>query len=304
MKRIRVKWAIWSLVVVVLAVATGFLLRPVSYFRGAEYLRETFSGVESHSVQVAGHRVHYLAEGPAGGPVVVLVHGLGGHAEDWLNLAPFLAHAGYRVYMPDLIGYGRSDQPTDFTYSVRNEAAVVTGFFDAMGLQQVRLGGWSMGGWIVELVAAEHPERVSRLVVFDAAGLYIRPTWDPALFTPQTAGQLDELEALLMPDPKPVPGFVARDILRVTRRDGWVVKRAIDTMRTGQDTTDNLLPRLKMPVLIEWGALDHITPPNQAQIIHRLVPQSQLDIIDGCGHLAPAQCTAQMGPHVVGFLQQ
>ncbi len=158
--------------------------------------------MESRTVQVEGHRVHYLAEGPANGPVVVLVHGLGGSAEDWRNLAPYLAKAGFRVYMPDLLGYGRSDRPADFSYSVRDEAAVVVGFMDALGLKQVDLGGWSMGGWIAEIVAAEHPERVSRLMLFDAAGLYVKPDWDTDLFTPTTPAELDELDALLTPHPR------------------------------------------------------------------------------------------------------
>jgi pimeloyl-ACP methyl ester carboxylesterase len=56
-----------------------------------------------------------------------------------------------------------------------------------------------------------------------------------------------------------------------------------------------------MPVLIVWGSLDQITPPDQALTIHRLVPQSQLDFIDGCGHLAPLQCAPQIGPKLVAF---
>ena len=64
---------------------------------------------------------------------------------------------------------------------------MVVGFMDALGLKQVELGGWSMGGWIVEIVAAEHPERVSRLMLFDAAGLNEKPDWNTDLFTPSTA---------------------------------------------------------------------------------------------------------------------
>lgn len=298
------KRTLWTLLVLVLIAGIDFFLRPVSYFNASMYLREAFTGVENRTVQVAGHRIHYLAEGPSNGPAVVLVHGLGGRAEDWLNLAPYLAKAGFRVYMPDLVGYGRSDRPADFPYTVHDEAAIVVGFFDALHLKQVELGGWSMGGWIVELVAAGHPERVSRLILFDAAGLYAAPSWNTGLFTPANAAELDQLEALLMPNPPRTPSFVARDILRLARTDGWVVRRALSTMWTGQDATDPLLPTLKMPVLIEWGALDRITPPDQAEKMHQLIPQSRLDMIPGCGHLAPRQCTAQIGPKVVTFAQQ
>jgi pimeloyl-ACP methyl ester carboxylesterase len=289
----------------VLAAAGGLLfwLRPVSCFNGFLYARMYVSGVESRSVMVDGHRLHYDAEGPAGGPVVVLVHGLGGHAEDWLNLAPWLARAGYRVYMPDLLGYGRSEKPADFSYSVTDQAEVVVGFFDALGLKQVDLAGWSMGGWIVQIVAGAHPERVKRLILIDSAGIYERPAWDTRLFTPATLAELDQLDALMMPHPTPIPGFIARDILRVSRRNAWVVRRALAGMLTGRDATDNLLPKLKMPVLIEWGEVDRITPADEAATIHRLVPQSELDVLSGCGHLAPVQCASQMGPKVLAFVE-
>ncbi|MGB7264947.1 MAG: alpha/beta hydrolase [Terracidiphilus sp.] len=298
------KWVLLAAIVLAVIAGIGFLMRPVSYFDGWMYLQEYLSGVQSRWLQVEGDRVHYLAEGPANGPVVVLVHGLGGSAEDWRNLAPYLAHAGFRVYMPDLLGYGRSEKPADFSYSVRDEAAVVIGFMDALGLKQVDLGGWSMGGWIVELVAVEHPERVARLMLFDAAGLNVKPEWDTGLFTPTTADQLDQLDALLMPQPPHVPSYVARDILRLSQKNGWVVKRSLATMMTAQDVTDNLLPRLKMPVLILWGAVDRIVPLNQAETMHRLIPQSELDVFAGCGHLAPLQCTSEMGPKVVKFVEE
>jgi pimeloyl-ACP methyl ester carboxylesterase len=248
--------------------------------------------------------VHYETEGPASGPVVVLVHGLGGRAEDWRDLAPYLAKAGFRVCMPDLIGYGRSEKPADFSYSVHDEADVVVGFLDALGLSQVDLGGWSMGGAIVQHVAADHPERVKRLMLFDSAGILVLPTWDVRLFTPNTPAEIDELDALLMPHPPKVPGFVSRDILRVSNERAWIIHRALDTMMTGKDATDRLLPQLKMPVLIVWGAEDKITPPSLGETIHRLVPQSELEVIPGCGHLAPGQCAAQIAPKVLEFVNR
>jgi pimeloyl-ACP methyl ester carboxylesterase len=295
---------LWMLAALVVAAGVAFWLRPVTCFNEITYAREFATGVENHETMVDGHRIHYLAEGPAEGPAVVLVHGLGGRAEDWLNLAPWLKRAGYRVYMPDLVGYGRSEKPANYSYSVTDEAGVVIGFMDALGLKQVELGGWSMGGWIVELAAGAHPERVRRLVLFDAAGLYERPTWDTRLFTPATEDELAQLDALLMPHPPPVPGFIARDVLRTIERNSWVVRRSLNDMWTGTEATDRLLPQLKMPVLIVWGSEDRIVPLEQAETIHRLVPQSELDVAQGCGHLAPEQCTGQIGPWVVDFLRR
>jgi pimeloyl-ACP methyl ester carboxylesterase len=66
-----------------------------------------------------------------------------------------------------------------------------------------------------------------------------------------------------------MPGFVARDILRISKEHAWVIHRALDSMITGQDATDNMLPQLKMPVLIVWGSLDRIVPLEQGEMMHR-----------------------------------
>lgn len=291
-------------VLLLVVLGVGFWLRPVSYFNGLMYAHEFLSGVHGHWLTVSGYRLHYNDQGPANGPVVVLVHGLGGRGDDWRDLAPYLAKAGYHVYTPDLPGYGLSARPADFSYSVHDEADVVAGFMDGLGLKQVDLGGWSMGGTIAQHVAFRHPELVRRLMLFDSAGLPEMPKWDVRLFTPDSPAQLAQLDALLMPVPPDVPGFIARDIVRIMKKNAWVVHRAMDSMLTGKDATDQLLPQLKMPVLIVWGGVDQITPLSLGETMHRLVPQSQLDVIPSCGHLAPRQCAARIGPDVVQFEKQ
>jgi pimeloyl-ACP methyl ester carboxylesterase len=297
----------WTAVIVIASLAAvliGFWDHPLGYFNELTYIQMRLGGAGSRYVTVEGHRVHYYVTGPSGGPPVVLVHGLGGRSEDWRNLAPYLVHAGFRVYMPDLLGYGRSAKPADFSYSIPAEAEMVVDFMNALGLKQVDLGGWSMGGWIVQYLAASHPDRIARLVLFDSAGLNVKPAWNTDLFTPDSAPQLDQLDALLMPHPPVVPGFIAADILRTSRRDAWVIHRALTAMLSGRSTTNDLLPQLKMPVLIVWGALDRIVPVSQAETIHKLVPQSQLDVVPGCGHLAPVQCADRIGPKVADFLKE
>ncbi len=300
----KLKWTGGVALALVLFAGLAFWQRPVRFFQESNKLRIMLEGAHSKWATVEGYRVHYYVLGPESGTPVVLIHGLGARAEDWTNLAPYFSRAGFRVYLPDLPGYGQSEKPADFSYSVSDEAGVVVGFLDALGLKQVDLGGWSMGGWIVQIVAARHPERVRRLMLFDSAGIYEKPDWNTSLFTPTTAAQLDQLDALLMPNPPPVPGFIAADILRISKRDAWVIQRALAAMLTGRDATDSVLPHLKMPVLILWGALDHITPLEQAEKIHALVPQSHLDVFAGCGHLAPSQCAAQIGPQAVQFVKE
>jgi pimeloyl-ACP methyl ester carboxylesterase len=303
----RGKKLLWSIGgALVFLAALGIWERPITglYFKGVIPLRLSLAGADSRMVPVAGYQVHYDVLGPASGPPVVLVHGLGGRAEEWLDFSHDLVKAGYRVYLPDLPGYGRSEKPASFSYSVRDEAAIVVGFLDAMGLKQVDLGGISMGGWIVQVVASEHPDRVRRLMLFDSAGIREQPSWDTRLFTPTTNAEVRQLNALLYTHPFPVPGFVARDILRIFDQNGWVIRRAVASMLAGNNTSDDLLPRLKMPVLIVWGADDRIMPLHQGEKMHSLVPQSQFEVFQGCGHLAPMQCATQVAPRVVAFVRK
>lgn len=160
-----------------------------------------------------------------------------------------------------------------------------------------------MGGWIVQRVAAEHPDRIRKLILFDSAGLTVKPDWDTRLFTPASAAELAELDSLLMPHPPEVPEFVAKDILRGSDQNAWVIHRALASMVTGRDATDALLPQLKMPVLIVWGQLDRITPPREGETMHKLIPKSQLAVVPECGHLAPSLCAGQIGPGLIAFLR-
>ncbi len=299
----KLAWTAVIVVAMVAAVGITFWERPLSYFDGLTYVQMRLGGAKSKYIVAAGHRMHYYVMGPENGAPVLLVHGLGGRSEDWRNLAPYLVRAGCHVYMPDLPGYGRSDKPANFSYSVPDEANAMLGFMNALGLLQVHLGGWSMGGWIAQYLAAEHPERFTRLVLFDSAGIYEKPTWNTDLFMPVSAMELDQLDHLLMPHPPAVPGFIASDILRESRDRAWIIHRALASMLTGRDATDKLLPTIKIPVLIVWGALDHITPLSQGEKIHRLVPQSQMEVVPECGHLAPVQCADKIGPRVAEFLK-
>jgi pimeloyl-ACP methyl ester carboxylesterase len=257
-------------------------------------------GVHSEFVTVNGHKMHYLVGGT--GRPLVLVHGLGSRALDWANLIPRLIAGGHRVYALDLLGYGRSAQPRDAGYSIADQAVMVEGFLDSQHLQQVDLAGWSMGGWIAMRVALQQPERIRRLVLLDSAGLRFKLGFDPALFQPESPTDLAALQELLVPHPRPLPSFLAMALLRRGDDIGWVVRRSVQSMMTGDDLVDGKLSALTMPVLIGWGEEDRLIPLSVGYRLHTEILQSELDVYANCGHLAPGQCVGQVGPSVVDFL--
>jgi pimeloyl-ACP methyl ester carboxylesterase len=296
-------WIALSGLAALAAAAAGFWRWPVSYYEGLTGAWTWLRGFRSYWADVNGYRIHYLAGGPAAGSPVILLHGLGGRAQDWRALAPFFVRAGFRVYMPDLLGYGRSPQPRDFSYSMRDQAALIIAFIRALGLRSVDLGGWSMGGWIAQLVAARLPQLVRHLMLFNSAGLHVRPQWTPQIFTPTTPAQVQRLNAMMNPKPLPLPGFVARGLIRESLVNAWVIRRALAAMFRGRDVTNKILPTLRMPVFIGWGAHDQCIPVGQAELMRRLIPGAKLHIVPDSGHLAPLFSADKIGPEAVAFLK-
>jgi pimeloyl-ACP methyl ester carboxylesterase len=301
----RVIFIRFGLILLLLTLALGMVVWRAPLWVGAELtlLRLLADGFHKRSMVINGYHVFYLEGGPANGPPVVLIHGLGSKAQqDWVALAPHLVRAGYHVYAMDVLGYGRSAKPPEFTYSIHDEAKFVESFLDAIHLSSVALGGNSMGGWIAAAVALDRPELITRLMLFDSAGMKFQLSFDQAIFTPQTNEQVDQLMAVVSPDLPRLPQFVKADYIRKTKRYGWVVRRALASMTSGADDLDEKFSALKMPLLIVWGKQDAMTPLALGESMHRAAPQSVLAVYDGCGHIAVVTCINRIAPTVLGFL--
>jgi len=112
-------------------------------------------------------RVHYLDEGPSGAAPVLLMHGEPSWSYLYRHMIPVLVAAGHRVIAPDLVGFGRSDKPTemsDYTYA-RHVEWMRSLLFDHLDLTGITYFGQDWGGLVgLRLLAAE-PERYSRVAV-------------------------------------------------------------------------------------------------------------------------------------------
>jgi pimeloyl-ACP methyl ester carboxylesterase len=112
--------------------------------------------------EVAGARVHYVDEGA--GAAVVLVHGLAGSTFSWRSVLPELAKE-FRVVAVDLPGFGLSDRRRGIGYGHERQAERLAALLELLGIERAAFVGHSMGGAIVERLAARRPERVERLVL-------------------------------------------------------------------------------------------------------------------------------------------
>ena len=112
-------------------------------------------------------RVHYLDEGPQDGPLVLLLHGEPSWSYLYRFMIPPLVAAGMRCVVPDLVGFGKSDKPTelsDYTYE-RHVAWLSSLIFDQLNLNDITVVGQDWGGMLGLRLVAAHPERFSRVVV-------------------------------------------------------------------------------------------------------------------------------------------
>ncbi len=106
---------------------------------------------------------------PGSEPAIVLLHGLGSASSaDFPALARQPALSRFRFILPDFLGFGFSDKPADFDYSLESHAETVYRILQHLGLSNVCLFGHSMGGAVAVALTAAHPEPISRLVLAEA----------------------------------------------------------------------------------------------------------------------------------------
>jgi haloalkane dehalogenase len=245
-----------------------------------------------------GLRMHYVDEG-AGAPVLLL-HGEPTWSFLWRHAVPRVVAAGRRAIAPDLIGFGRSDKPTEqgwYTYDRHVEA--VTRLVVELDLRDLALVVHDWGGLIGLRVAVENAERVERLVILDTGvwtGRAPSETWlrfrealrsvggelDVARLVESGTrrGLSDEIRAAYdapFPTPESKAGALAFPEL-VPVEPGHPTAAAVDRVR-------DALSRWDKPAHVIWGAEDAVLPTAVAERFIALIPGATgPELIAGAGH--------------------
>jgi len=302
-----VKRLLVILVVVGLVGGITFYERPLWVELQMTHFGLLVSHVQSDYVETPEGRIHYYdAEprfAPGHGVPLVLVHGLADRSESWAPMLERMKRAGFHVYALDLLGAGRSPHPSDSDYSISTQEQLVADFILALGLQKPDVGGWSMGGWITLKLALDHPEMVDRVVVYDSAGLHEQIAGGADVFHPIDEASLQHLADLLEPHGRKLPAFALRDGLRKFQSIQAVTDKSMSSMQSGVDLLDDRLSGFTQPVLIVWGNDDQLMPVRIGEKMHTLLPKSELDILEGCGHLAPKTCPSRVAAATADFLK-
>ncbi len=173
----------------VLAVRSGFIGTSRSTRAGSivESEVEEFSRRKKY-IQLGDARVAYIDEGS--GPPVVLLHGCPFHSYEWKDVIPGLSRS-YRVIAPDLLGLGDTEVSLESDYRLPQDAEMVIGLMDALGISEASFVGHDHGGATLQLLMGTHPQRITRAVLTNAEAydqwpseperIYLKAIVNPAL---------------------------------------------------------------------------------------------------------------------------
>lgn len=254
---------------------------------------------------VYGVKIHYVEAGS--GPVVILLHGLGGNSANWAFNTSVLAQK-YRVIVPDQIGFGRSDKPF-INYHIATYVDFLDGLCKQLKIERASLVGNSMGGWIAAAYTLAHPEKVERLVLVDAAGFAPPANFDMRLLSklnPSTREDMKQLASLVFFNKQLFTSDAAIDQLlasRIAAGDGYTIQSLNESIVRREDMLDNRLSAIKQPTLLIWGREDGLTTlAEYGERFKREIPGSQLIVFEQCGHAPMVEKATEFNQTLLKFL--
>ncbi len=302
-----------ALTIVVLLLAAIRWLAPDWLARATLGAGRLAAGLSVEHTVVEGLALRYLEGGT--GPTVVLVHGFGGDADNWLLLAPLLNN-DYRVLVPDLPGFGASEAPADDSYEVDRQADRLAALLAQLAPgEPVHLAGNSMGGQIVAVMAARHPDQVASLALLDPLGIENEPGIEPSpvmralaegrnLLLPEDRRGFEQFLDVLFYRKPPAPGYLNDYYAR-----RWVEQRP-RLEAVFEDISERYVPlapllgAIKAPVLILWGAEDQLLPAAGAQVLAAGLKSADTVVLPACGHLPMVEMPRETAAAYRSFLER
>jgi len=253
-----------------------------------------------------GLRTRVLEEGDTGGgDPVVMIHGVGGWAENWREVMTPIARTGRRAIAFDLPGFGESEPPGDVEHFGPRDPfypRFVGAVMDELGIRSAHLIGNSMGGAVAFTAAVTQPERTRSLVLVAGGGagtevaLFLRLCTLPGVITLARLfgrpAQARDVLRTCFHDPRRIPDALYREARLYGLRSFGEFVRALRSGVTIFGVRESLrehwvglAPRYAGPVLVIWGRQDRVLPVQHAAEAGTVMPRARVELIDDCGHL-------------------
>ncbi len=301
-------------------VAWQYLKRPQDV-RWMDCVGELPYPEASRFAVVDGARLHYQDFGELGAPALLLLHGYCSSSYTWKDVVEPLAAAGYRVIAPDLKGFGFSEKPADRRYHVQDQAQIVIGLLDRLGIETAIFVGNSFGGAVSLACALMWSPRVSGLILIDAAyndaplqqypfSLYaqIARTWLVGEVTvPLLMSSRQTSETLLrgfFHDQRAVtPERIAAYFRALRTVEGQ--RAALATARQWDlNWIEQELDGIAAPTLLIWGEYDRAIPVALGARLLARLPQAEFVVIPNCGHIPEEERPAETAALILDFCRR
>jgi 2-hydroxy-6-oxonona-2,4-dienedioate hydrolase len=264
-------------------------------------------------LQAGPYRTRYLHAGSPDKPLLILLHGITGHAEAYVrNLAVHGAH--FNTYAIDFIGHGYSSKP-EHPLEIPHYIDQVLHLLEALGAERASLSGESLGGWVTARFAQLHPERVDRIVLNTMGGTMANPKVMERLYALSMEAAADpswervkaRLE-WLMADPSMVTDDLIKTRQMIFQQPGWQtacrMNMALQDLETRKRNmlTDSDLASIKAEALVIWTTKDPSGPVDEGRRIAGLLPNGRLVVIENAGHWPQYEQPAEFNRTHLDFL--
>ena len=279
---------------------------PTQFATAALGAERSIAGLQRKELDIPGFKVVYL-EGGQGKPLL-LIHGFNGDKDNWTRVSRYLV-PHYRVIAVDLPCWGESPRPTAEECDIAHQLSYVGEIAEALKLEHFDLGGNSMGGWIAGAYAAAHPEQIDSLWLLAPAGVGTAQLSDLGGIV-KSGGRIplivrneQEMEALLdfvCVHPPYVPHAVLQ-MMTQRQAEHYDLDQQIFAELVKDAPLEPQVKGLQTPTLIVWGDHDRALHYSGAEILHKLMPNSQVLIMPDMGHVPMLEVPSKSAADYIVF---
>lgn len=265
-----------------------------------DFAEKVHHAENSHFVEVDGATVHYQRFGDISHPTLILIHGYTASTYVWKTVAPMLADRHFHVIAVDLLGFGYSDKPAWFDYTITSQARMIERLMDRLGIGRATLVGSSYGGAVASTVALDYAERVEKLVLIGAVcndeakeRRLLKLAAIPGLgelITPFIADSKALLKHRMKGTIAPVNHhLITRERIEAVHRPLYAADGHRSLLQTARnwdacriEADANLI---NQTTLIIWGEEDKVIGIHNGEKLHQEILNSRFVVIKNCGHI-------------------
>ncbi len=299
-------WILGGIVLILIFLVLCYLLAPAILYDATIWVARFHAGLTLKYCRVDGHRIPYLVGGE--GPPLVLLHGFGADKDHWTMMGKYLT-PHFRVYALDLPGFGDSDRILTESYGREVQVDRLKLFLEELGLNDVYLGGNSMGGYLAFMFANKYPDAILKLwLVAPAGALSAKPSefmlaLEDGLnsLIVETEAQLTELARLCFYKPPYVPSQFKRVLLKRSARNAEFNRKIFDENFESPLGVEDVSQKLSTDTLIVWGDADKILDCSGIEVFKQMLDRPQAILMEDVGHLPMLEKPQQVANNFLIF---